>query len=511
MIGMIGGGFNMQMGMSPDILMRAMSMGGGMSMGASMNIGGMSMSMGIGMGFGMDSASFSPEALMGGRSNFSHPLMRGGLGPPRCGFGNGMGMVPGMMNPSMMGGGNRQMMMMMMMRMLMQMMQQMGMGNGMMGGMPGMGGGMSGFGGMPGMGGGMPGFGSPLGIGMPGMGGGMPGFGGMPGMGGMPGYGGGMPGYGGGGYGSPVGMLPPPSSGGGGGGYPGVGGASPADGGMQIPDFGKNPSKLQISQMLEAASKKYGIPPDILKGVAWQESGWNPKASSFDGGHGKGIMQIDDRFHPFARTQDVWDPAKNIDYGSKYLADLYKKTGSWQGALKRYNGGSSYPPKIMAHARNKPWTKYVPASTPPPASAGGSQAAPGSGQAAVDLARKFKGQESWRIKGKMPNFTAAGGQTNNCADFVSSALESTGRLKGHQINVKRMEQALIKQGYVQVPASQARPGDVWMNHSRGHTELVSAKGGTRTIGSNNDRPGHQVITERAKSTTSGVYYQLRKK
>ncbi|HXE73124.1 MAG TPA: transglycosylase SLT domain-containing protein, partial [Candidatus Nitrosotenuis sp.] len=135
--------------------------------------------------------------------------------------------------------------------------------------------------------------------------------------------------------------------------------APPANPNVQIPNFGKNPDKAQINQMLEAAAQKYGIPPNILKAVAWQESGWNPRALSFDGQHGKGIMQIDDRFHEFARTPDVFDPAKNIDYGARFLANLYKQTGSWSGALKRYNGGSSYPPKILALAEQRPWERYV--------------------------------------------------------------------------------------------------------------------------------------------------------
>lgn len=130
----------------------------------------------------------------------------------------------------------------------------------------------------------------------------------------------------------------------------------------------------------------------------------------------------------------------------------------------------------------------------------------GNGSDPVALGRQFIGQNAIDIKGKLPHFTAAGGQTNNCADFVSSLLESSGKLQGHHVNVKEMEQALIKQGWRQVPAAQAKPGDVWMNHSRGHVELVTAAGGTRTIGSNNDRPGHQVISERAKNPGSGVYY-----
>jgi hypothetical protein len=129
------------------------------------------------------------------------------------------------------------------------------------------------------------------------------------------------------------------------------------------------------------------------------------------------------------------------------------------------------------------------------------------GQAAVNLGRQFLGQPSQSIRGKLPNFTAAGGRTNNCADFVSSLLESTGGLRGHHVNVRGLERALQQQGYRRVPAQQAKPGDVWINHSRGHTEMVTQHGGTRTIGSNNNGvPGFQRISERNKNPNDGVYY-----
>lgn len=130
-----------------------------------------------------------------------------------------------------------------------------------------------------------------------------------------------------------------------------------------------DPQKQQINDLLEAAAKKYGIPVDILKAVAWQESSWNPKALSYDAQHGKGVMQIDDRFHQFAKTQDVFDPVKNIEYGANYLRSLYDnaKSGNpglkdeecWKMALKRYNGGSTYPGKILGIANKKPWESYV--------------------------------------------------------------------------------------------------------------------------------------------------------
>lgn len=128
------------------------------------------------------------------------------------------------------------------------------------------------------------------------------------------------------------------------------------------------------------------------------------------------------------------------------------------------------------------------------------------GQASVDYARQFLGRDSYTLKGQMQNFTAAGGKTNNCADFVCSALQSTGRLRGHFVGVRALENALKQQGWRQVPANQAKPGDVWISNSRSHTELVSTPGGRKTIGSNNIRQGFQRISERDKDPGSGVFY-----
>lgn len=137
----------------------------------------------------------------------------------------------------------------------------------------------------------------------------------------------------------------------------------------------------------------------------------------------------------------------------------------------------------------------------------GMPGAQGSGQAAVDLARKYVGRDSIGLKGDMPHFTAAGGVTNNCVDFVSSALESQGLVQGHHINVKSFEQQLQKQGYRQIPANQAQPGDVWINHSRGHTELVATAGAKTLIGSNGS--ARQKVSEHGNNPGSGVYYTKR--
>jgi hypothetical protein len=117
--------------------------------------------------------------------------------------------------------------------------------------------------------------------------------------------------------------------------------------------------KAFIGQLLDQAAAQDGIPPDILKAVAWQESGWDPNALSYDGQHGKGVMQIDDRYHAFATTPAVFDPAQNIAYGAHYLKQLFDQEGTWSAALTDYNGSSAYARGVLALAQSRPWITAV--------------------------------------------------------------------------------------------------------------------------------------------------------
>ena len=136
------------------------------------------------------------------------------------------------------------------------------------------------------------------------------------------------------------------------------------------------------------------------------------------------------------------------------------------------------------------------------------------GQASVDLARRFEGQLSQNVKGKLDNFEAAGGKTNNCADFVSSVLQTSGRGIERTPLVNELRQQLQDKGWSEIAPEDAKPGDVWMTRSNTfrsrHTELVTqadGEGGFRTIGSNNITDHQQRIFERDK--TGGVIYGYR--
>jgi len=121
----------------------------------------------------------------------------------------------------------------------------------------------------------------------------------------------------------------------------------------------KNPDKKQTEQLLEQAAKKYGIPPDILKSVAWKESGWNAGAKG-DGGQSHGMMQIYKTAHPDYDVQKgEQDPSYNIDYAAKFLKGLYDRYGSWPLAVQHYNGSGpaaeKYAQSVMAMVNQKPW------------------------------------------------------------------------------------------------------------------------------------------------------------
>lgn len=112
-----------------------------------------------------------------------------------------------------------------------------------------------------------------------------------------------------------------------------------------------------IAGILERSAKAHGVPVDLLKAVAWKESGWNVRALSFDGHHGKGLMQIDDRYHQFARTKAAFNPVASANYGARFLAQLKRQHGSWNAALKAYNGGAAYPGQVRRIEANRPWAR----------------------------------------------------------------------------------------------------------------------------------------------------------
>jgi hypothetical protein len=96
---------------------------------------------------------------------------------------------------------------------------------------------------------------------------------------------------------------------------------------------------------IAAAAARHHLDPRLLAAVAAQETG-GPGTDSGrnivgDGGHGHGVFQIDDRWHPFARTPAAMDPAANADYAAGMIeSNLHRYRGDVRAALSAYNAGS---------------------------------------------------------------------------------------------------------------------------------------------------------------------------
>ncbi|MGA8534098.1 MAG: transglycosylase SLT domain-containing protein, partial [Candidatus Tumulicola sp.] len=92
------------------------------------------------------------------------------------------------------------------------------------------------------------------------------------------------------------------------------------------------------------AAGRHGVDAELLAAVAAQETGGPDTNAAHnvvgDGGHGRGLFQIDDRWHAFATTPAAMDPGKNADYAAGMLSGLLAKyKGNVHRALSAYNAG----------------------------------------------------------------------------------------------------------------------------------------------------------------------------
>lgn len=95
--------------------------------------------------------------------------------------------------------------------------------------------------------------------------------------------------------------------------------------------------------LIQGASTKWGVPPELIRAVMQQESGGNPNAVGpllRDGTHAQGLMQLIPGTAGDMGVSNPYDPGQNIDGGAHYLHDLLGKYGgNIQMALAAYNWG----------------------------------------------------------------------------------------------------------------------------------------------------------------------------
>ena len=143
-------------------------------------------------------------------------------------------------------------------------------------------------------------------------------------------------------------------------------------------------------------------------------------------------------------------------------------------------------------------------------SAAGASVGSNSGAAgSVDLAKSFLGNSAISLKGKLQNYTAAGGTGNDCADFVSAILANTQGFKktSGDASVATFKQDLVKQGWQKVAKAQSKAGDVVIFNGSQHTELVSKDGGAEAIGSNGGATNQTIKTDSLSWGTQEFYHK----
>lgn len=116
------------------------------------------------------------------------------------------------------------------------------------------------------------------------------------------------------------------------------------------PRGGATESRQSFNQLINAASRRHSVDPDLVTAVIQAESGFNPSAVSHAGA--KGLMQLMDGTARMLGVTDSFDPRQNIEGGTKFLGEMLRRYRSPSLALAAYNAG---PGAVDSHGGVPPY------------------------------------------------------------------------------------------------------------------------------------------------------------
>jgi soluble lytic murein transglycosylase-like protein len=106
----------------------------------------------------------------------------------------------------------------------------------------------------------------------------------------------------------------------------------------------------RIRNVLERAAERAGIPLELLIGVAYVESRYNPEATSRAGA--MGLMQLMPETAAGLGVTDPYDAQQSAEAGARFLARLRSRFGNWSRALAAYQWG---PGHVARFPRSSSW------------------------------------------------------------------------------------------------------------------------------------------------------------
>jgi soluble lytic murein transglycosylase-like protein len=104
-----------------------------------------------------------------------------------------------------------------------------------------------------------------------------------------------------------------------------------------------------FGDLIRAAAEKHGVDEKLIEHVIAVESNFNPRAVSRK--QAQGLMQLLPRTAARYAVADVFDPAQNIEAGTRYLKEMLERfQGNLALALAAYNAG----PEMVERYRGIP-------------------------------------------------------------------------------------------------------------------------------------------------------------
>ena len=105
------------------------------------------------------------------------------------------------------------------------------------------------------------------------------------------------------------------------------------------------PVPQYLASIINSASQKYGVDPNLIAAMAFRESAFNSNAVSSRGA--QGIMQLMPRTAKSLGVKDAFDAQESVFGGTKYLRSLLDRfDGNVDLALAAYNAGPELVAKV---------------------------------------------------------------------------------------------------------------------------------------------------------------------